>query len=248
MASSSKPDAQTTEERETHSLDFCKEGCIGFVGFRIYLGSAQARLPELLRGQGITHVLSIGSEKGKNYVELNKDEFQLRHVHAEDIEGSLMRPGYEEMEVKGFLEEGTSSGNATLVHCAMGRSRSMTIVALFLVEKKGLPVMEALVLLLSARLDLRPQNSFIQELVDLEADLNEHTPGWEESFELSNLPGPLKRHPTSDAVVKLNTEFYKKHMALIGHIEARVGEPVGAPVETELYARHRFKDFYQPQS
>ena len=217
------------------SASLCPHGCIGFVGCGIYLGSKEARLPELLKDQGITHVLAAGTSKGlKEYAQLSSGDFQLCEIVAADQEEKDMKSKYD--QVKAFIREGTSGGNKILIHCAMGRSRSVSIIGLYLIEYEDLDTLQALLVLLSVRSDLRPQNSFIADMQDLEDDLNE-TDSFA-SFESPNLPGNLKRHPKAEELRKENKRFYIKNKAKIRDFKARRG----SPNDTPLYRSHRFKD------
>lgn len=60
-----------------------------------------------------------------------------------------------------------------LVHCYMGRSRSVTLVVAYLMARKALPLRDALALVRRVRPQARPNAGFYQELVAYEDQLRD---------------------------------------------------------------------------
>ena len=76
-----------------------------------------------------------------------------------------------------FIEEGLMRGNGlVVVNCVMGWSRSATVVAAYLMMKKGMSSAEALQTIRQSR-PIRPNPGFLQQLADHENLLNKK-PFW----------------------------------------------------------------------
>ncbi|EFX83149.1 hypothetical protein DAPPUDRAFT_302119 [Daphnia pulex] len=69
-----------------------------------------------------------------------------------------------------FIDEALRSGGIVLVHCHAGISRSATIVAAFLMIKRGMTAQEAIRVIRSRR-SIRPNAGFMQQLCDLNETL-----------------------------------------------------------------------------
>ena len=220
-----------------HSVQNCEKGCIGYVGFDLYLGSSEASgIPEILKAQNINYVLSIGPRK-KGGSEL-KDICTVRHIQATHTEarGQSLKAQYD--GVQNFLAEGTTGGNKTLVLCTEAEDDCLpaTMIALHIIKHQKLTVLDVLLLILSVRLDIDMEPDFIDDLKDMEKEI-----GKEESFEDFNLPGSVKRPQNLEEVLNANVEFYKAHKT---QVDALKNSKVKGCIESDVYRTHRFKGTY----
>ncbi|KAH3757873.1 Leucine-rich repeat protein SHOC-2 [Pelomyxa schiedti] len=70
-----------------------------------------------------------------------------------------------------FIDEGLSQGSSVLVHCAVGASRSATVVISFLMKKLNLPMAEALAMVQTARPCVSPNYGFMEQLTTFETTM-----------------------------------------------------------------------------
>ena len=70
-----------------------------------------------------------------------------------------------------ILEDAAAREEASLVHCAAGISRSVTVVLAYLLMKKGLRLAEAYDLVKERRPRIGPNTRFMGKLVELERSL-----------------------------------------------------------------------------
>lgn len=78
-----------------------------------------------------------------------------------------------------FIEANLSRGTSVVVHCQLGVSRSPTVVAAFLMTKRGFGVLDALTAIIRARPRVLPNEGFMRELVRLEFELKGESVGEE---------------------------------------------------------------------
>ena len=69
-------------------------------------------------------------------------------------------------ETHQFISRHLKMGHRVLVHCMMGRSRSVTIVANYLVKEKGWDVYKSLNEIKKKRAVIRPNRGFITQLIN----------------------------------------------------------------------------------
>ncbi|EXC31440.1 Dual specificity protein phosphatase 1 [Morus notabilis] len=67
-----------------------------------------------------------------------------------------------------FIDEAKRSGGAVLVHCIVGKSRSVTVVVAYLMKKHGMSLSEALEHVKSKRPIASPNSGFISQLMEFE--------------------------------------------------------------------------------
>lgn len=133
-----------------------------FIVDNIYLGNSEdAKNIESLKSHNITHILipAIGIEK-----------------HFTDIE-YLSFPIYDSpyTNISKYFDEcidfiKTSKGNV-LVHCAMGISRSATIVIAYLIIEKKMSYTEAYLYLKNKRNIINPNEGFQKQLIKLSYEI-----------------------------------------------------------------------------
>jgi dual specificity phosphatase 12 len=112
---------------------------------------------EFLKKNKITHILSVINEDvcTAAMVTLHIKQLVVRVEDDDDAPiAGIFRTCIE------FIEEELASGGAVYVHCFMGISRSPTIVAAYLIWKKGLSDEEAIRLIQSQRPIVNPNDGF----------------------------------------------------------------------------------------
>ena len=116
---------------------------------------------ELLDELGITHivnaVLAIEPAFPDKYEYLSVD---LRDISNENIENEFDK-------VNEFIDLALSNGGKVLVHCIAGVSRSASLVASYLINKKNLSFDEALKILKNNRPKIEPNNGFKKQLQEI---------------------------------------------------------------------------------
>ena len=83
---------------------------------------------ELLQGLGITHIITVIPSFNPPF----PDKFKYLHVEAYDDEWQDMKPFLEQTNT--FIENCLVNNGKVLIHCMVGRSRSMTIFLAFLIN------------------------------------------------------------------------------------------------------------------
>lgn len=128
----------------------------------LYIGGLHAlyQKPDIFQRAGITHILSVldfdiyGAGAFK--------EYQHFHIRLDDDPNENLLQHFE--EANGFIEKALSGGGGVFVHCAMGKSRSATIVCAWLMRTYGLSPLKALVQLCEGRPVCSPNPGFMEQL------------------------------------------------------------------------------------
>ncbi|TFK23533.1 phosphatases II [Coprinopsis marcescibilis] len=127
---------------------------------QLYLGNlAAAKDPILLASLGITHILSVCPDypsTGANHHVIAVDDNEY-----EDI---LVHLG----KACAFVQDAVDANGRVLVHCVMGVSRSVTVVAAYLMKTRKMGVQEVLCLLKQRRPQVHPNYGFIKQLESFE--------------------------------------------------------------------------------
>ena len=71
-----------------------------------------------------------------------------------------------------LIEQSLDEGDIVMVNCWQGASRSVTVVLAYLIRYQSMTVEEALRMVKEKR-DIRPNNAFLQSLIDYEEELKE---------------------------------------------------------------------------
>lgn len=131
-------------------------------------GMFTLRRREALQTANITHVLSVLRTP------LDDDLFKpFKHmaIQVDDTEDEDLLQHFPASNA--FIQQGLDSGGGVLVHCAMGKSRSATVVIAYLMQKHGISPSEALSHVRQARPICEPNDGFMQQL-ELYGEM--HTP------------------------------------------------------------------------
>ncbi|XP_063261971.1 dual specificity protein phosphatase 13B [Prinia subflava] len=141
----------------------------------IYLGDAwAARSKTILQGLNITHILNAadglynGNTGATYYADL-----QIEYYGVEAFDDPSFNLSIFFYDAANFIRKAlNSSGGKVLVHCAMGVSRSATLVLAFLMIHENMTLVDALKTV-GAQRNICPNFGFLNQLRDLDIKLNE---------------------------------------------------------------------------
>jgi protein-tyrosine phosphatase len=144
----------------------------------IYVGGKEdAKSLEKLQQRKITHILNVtppkvaNSQMGvPNYFE-RQQHFQYLRVPLWDDPTGVRELQEHHASMVTFIHRGLYHGNV-LVHCAHGISRSTTIVALYLMERRHMTLAEALAMLQRRRPQAQPIPAFMEYLKRVDVTLD----------------------------------------------------------------------------
>ncbi|NXK56034.1 DS13B phosphatase, partial [Chauna torquata] len=149
----------------------------------IYLGDAwAARSKTTLQSLNITHILNAAdgpysiNTGAKYYKDLQIEYFGVEAFDDPSFDLSIFF-----YEAANFIGKAlNTSGGKVFVHCAMGVSRSASLVLAFLMIRENMTLVDALKTVSSHR-DICPNTGFLSQLRDLDIKLNEERKGTRES-------------------------------------------------------------------
>ncbi|XP_013651487.1 dual specificity protein phosphatase 1-like [Brassica napus] len=132
----------------------------------LYLGSVAAACNKnLLKSYNVTHILTVASSLRPAH----PDDFLYKVVRVVDKEDTNLEVYFD--ECFDFIDEAKKLGGSVLVHCFVGKSRSVTVVVAYLMKKHGMTLAQALQHVQSIRPVASPNAGFIKQLQDLEKSL-----------------------------------------------------------------------------
>lgn len=147
---------------------------------KLYIGGVAAfyRDPDPLEQAGITHILSILDFSINDAPQLKS----CKHLHIQvddDPDEDLLKHF---PKTTTFIDDALQQGGGgVFVHCAMGVSRSATIVCAYLIWKFGLHVIGALEKVREGRKRANPNPGFMGQLREWEGMCREKR-GWDEKI------------------------------------------------------------------
>ncbi|KAH7815339.1 putative Dual specificity protein phosphatase 19 [Monocercomonoides exilis] len=120
---------------------------------------------EFLTQLGITHVLNISLENDYTLPEGVSRKF----ICVDDIESVELDfdDGVQ------FISRSLDKGGRVLVHCYLGISRSSSMIIAYLMWRYNIPLSKALVFVKNRRRIIRPNDGFLEQLIEYEAKLKE---------------------------------------------------------------------------
>lgn len=125
----------------------------------IYLGDIQSSFAlEEMERLGITHVLSAIS----GYIPPYPDKFTYKVVHLRDVEHQPIVECLDEADE--FIRKCVDSGGKLLVHCAVGRSRSVALLTYYFMKSRHMSFDMALEFIQSKREIANPNAGFTKQL------------------------------------------------------------------------------------
>ena len=119
---------------------------------------------DYLKGAGVTHVLNTA----ERHVPVNPSKYPLHNInyygfHVDDHPSSNIARYF--TRTSEYMDDAISRGGTVCVNCAMGWSRSATVVAAYLVNKKGMSSTQALETIRRNR-PIRPNPGFLKQLAN----------------------------------------------------------------------------------
>ena len=131
----------------------------------LFIGPKEAAAnPETLRARNIKRVIVCCSSI-PCYLS-NSDEVDIRYLRlamADSLDQNLLQ---HLPYAFSFIEEGVLCGEATLVHCNAGVSRSGAVVVAWLMRSQRLTFADALALAKTMRPIITPNSNFVEQLND----------------------------------------------------------------------------------
>lgn len=144
----------------------------------LWLGGRDALQPELLSRLGIRYVVNASRElRTEDFVDwdhLRQYGIIVMHVRWEDVPHQQIFPSQSMSDAIAWMGQILHSGNQVLVNCAMGRSRSVSLVAGYLIQQERMTLDQALALIRSKRPIASPNQGFLQQLRSMER--HHHSP------------------------------------------------------------------------
>lgn len=133
----------------------------------LFLGSiGAANNKEELKNLNITHILTVANSFEPTY----PNDFVYKIINVADRVSTDLKQHFD--ECIDYIDEAKRSGGGVLVHCFVGRSRSVTIVVAYLMKKHGLNLSQALEHVKSRRPQAAPNSGFISQLQSFERSLH----------------------------------------------------------------------------
>ncbi|KAK9664830.1 hypothetical protein RND81_14G071700 [Saponaria officinalis] len=132
----------------------------------LFLGSLGAanNKPGLKR-LNITHILTVAG----SLAPAHPRDFTYKVIEVMDREETNLAQYFD--ECIDFIDEAKRSGGGVLVHCFVGRSRSVTVVLAYLIKKRGMTLSEAFEHVKSKRPQASPNAGFLKQLRNYEQSL-----------------------------------------------------------------------------
>jgi len=134
----------------------------------LYLGSHEnAKSKQQLKDLGISHIINMAGELDNEY----PNDFKYLSVKLDDTSSSNISEHFE--RTLQFIEEARAASSKVLVHCAMGISRSSSVVIAYLMHERGWSYEQAHEFVKSMRSCIKPNPGFMEQLVAFERRLIE---------------------------------------------------------------------------
>ncbi|KAG9135560.1 hypothetical protein Leryth_002303 [Lithospermum erythrorhizon] len=128
----------------------------------LYLGSVGAANNKIaLKSLNVTHILTVANSLSPAYPQ----DFVYKVINISDREDVKISEYFD--ECFDFIEEAKRVGGV-LVHCFVGKSRSVTIVIAYLMRKRGMTFSEAFEFVKSRRPVAGPNAGFVLQLQNYE--------------------------------------------------------------------------------
>ncbi|KAL3507979.1 hypothetical protein ACH5RR_033361 [Cinchona calisaya] len=132
----------------------------------LYLGSlGAANNKTALKSLNVTHVLTVAN----SLPPAHPNDFVYKIVDIPDREDTNISQYFDDCFE--FIDGANRKGGAVLVHCFVGRSRSVTVVVAYLMKKHGMSVSQALEHVKSKRPVASPNSGFMLQLQNFEKTL-----------------------------------------------------------------------------
>lgn len=144
------------------------EVCTVIPGLHIGSQDAATNLQDL-QEKGVTHILNVAFYISNPF----DNQFVCETIEVADEPGANITALFPRCFE--FIESARQQGGGVLVHCNAGISRSSSVIAGYLMQVEGYTLDEALALLRAARPVVKPNDGFMNQLIQYEAALHQHT-------------------------------------------------------------------------
>ncbi|XP_047977972.1 dual specificity protein phosphatase 1-like isoform X1 [Salvia hispanica] len=125
----------------------------------LFLGSlGAANNKTALKALNVTHILTVAH----SLIPSHPNDFVYKIIQVRDTEDVKLSQYFDECFA--FIDEAKASGGGVLVHCFLGRSRSVTIIIAYLMFKHGMSLSEAVEHVRVKRPTMCPNQGFISQL------------------------------------------------------------------------------------
>jgi hypothetical protein len=143
--------------RKEYENEFFKRICSEIIDGFLYLGSdVVASDRDILRKNGITHVVNCAADYSANYFE---GEIKYKKYHLKDhVRENIECVFYNAMN---FLEDARNNGGKVYVHCVQGISRSATICLAYLIFSQKMNYQDGFNYMKERRPIINPNMTFI---------------------------------------------------------------------------------------
>ncbi|CAK88806.1 unnamed protein product (macronuclear) [Paramecium tetraurelia] len=133
----------------------------------LYLGAAinSENEVELDKRTNVTYILNAAAECQNYYPQ----KYQYLKLHLMDTIGETILNHFD--EAYEFLEKCRKEGKCALVHCQLGKSRSATIVIMYLMKHLGMNLREAFKYTKEKRYIVNPNIGFIRQMIQFDEQL-----------------------------------------------------------------------------
>ncbi|XVE84316.1 hypothetical protein DITRI_Ditri17bG0003200 [Diplodiscus trichospermus] len=132
----------------------------------LFLGSiAAANNMDALKSLNITHILTVAS----SLKPAHSNNFVYKIIPVMDQEDTNISQYFG--ECFDFIDEAKRQNGGVLVHCVVGKSRSVTIIVAYLMKKHGMTLSQALEHVKCKRPLAAPNSGFISQLKEFEKSL-----------------------------------------------------------------------------
>lgn len=166
-----KETEEEEEEREEQERGTAKFPSMMEPDFLFLGGEDSARSEHVLRSLEISHVvnmcaeIAVGTKEesfGAGGKRKKRKEVERLHCPCEDVATESIMPHLH--RACEFIESARAQGGRVLVHCAMGISRSPTVVIAWLMKSRGWSVQQAIGHVKHRRPQIKPNAGFIGQL------------------------------------------------------------------------------------
>lgn len=125
----------------------------------IYLGNINSVYDfDKLKSLGITHIISVI----EGFIPPYPDDFNYLVINALDTQNTNLIDSFEVSN--DFIDDAVMDNSKILIHCQAGRSRSVTILAAYMIKTFGMEVELVLNLIRNKRSIIEPNKYFVSQL------------------------------------------------------------------------------------
>ena len=106
------------------------------------------------------------------------------------------------------MEDSINDGHATLVHCAAGVSRSVSIVLAYLVIKRNMSLADSIAMVRAARPIMNPNLGFLRQLITLETSVRGGAPSSVDADEYYLATMTMRTSSLSTSIFSFATDMF----------------------------------------